>query len=89
MRIVGWKGLFVGTQDFFDEVSIGIRDGVIKARLEKRLDGVQRIDAELVAEMRLTPWDCATWTSSVRTWHAHGWRARAGSQKLVRETWRH
>ena len=83
------EGLSLGVGDCSDEVVIGIRDGVIKARLGKRLDGVQRIDAELVAEMRGRPGDCATSTSSVRTWHAHGWRARAGSQKLVRETWRH
>ena len=50
------EGLFRGAHDRFNEVVIGTRDGVVKAQTAKRLDGVQRIDAELVRETRETPW---------------------------------
>ena len=52
-----WKeGLFLGVQDRSDEVVVGTRDGVFKARSVKRLDGVQRRDASLVQEMKGVPW---------------------------------
>ena len=52
-----FEGLFLGVQDKSDEVLIGRRDGVVKARTVKRLHGVQRRDADLVKEMRGTPWE--------------------------------
>ena len=48
---------FFGVQDFTDKVVTAMRHGVIKARMMKRLDGMQRIDADLVREMRGTPCD--------------------------------
>ena len=48
------EGLFFGVQDFSDKVVIAMRHGVIKARTMKRLDGMQRIDADLVRE---NAWD--------------------------------
>ena len=41
------EGLFLGVQDKSDEVLIGTRDGVVKARTVKRLDDTQRRDASL------------------------------------------
>ena len=52
-----FEGLFLGVQDRSDEVLIGTRDGVVKARAVRRLDDVQRRDADLVKSMRGTPWE--------------------------------
>ena len=52
-----FEGLCLGVQDRSDEVLIGTRDGVVKARTVRRLDDVQRRDASLVREMRGTPWE--------------------------------
>ena len=46
------EGLSFEVQNRSNEVVVGTRDGVVKARTLKRLDGVQRIDVELVSEMR-------------------------------------
>ena len=44
MEIVGWTdGLFLGVQDRSDEVVIGTRGGVFRARTVKRLDGCAEI----------------------------------------------
>ena len=51
------EGLFLGVQDRSDEVVVGTRDGVYKARTVRRLDPVQRRDAALAREMRGLPWE--------------------------------
>ena len=51
------EGLFFGVQDHSHEIVIGTRDGVIKGRTVRRVDGVWTTDAELVRVMRGTPWD--------------------------------
>ena len=51
------EDLFFGVQDRSDEVVIGTRDIFIKGRTVMSLDGVQRIHAELVRELRGSPWD--------------------------------
>ncbi len=51
------EGLFLGVQDRSNEVVIGTRDGVVKARAIKRLDGVQRRGVDLLKTMRGLPWE--------------------------------
>ena len=52
-----WReGIFLGVQDRSDEVLVGTREGVFKARTLKRLDGVQRRDADLLKSLRGVPW---------------------------------
>jgi len=50
-------GLFLGVLDRSDEVLVGTRDGVFKARTVRRLDDLQRRDAALAREMRGMPWE--------------------------------
>ena len=50
------EGLFLGVQDLSDKVVIGTREGVVKARTAKRLDAVQRTDAELVRDAARVRW---------------------------------
>ena len=51
------EGLFFWVLDRSDEVGMRTCLGVVKARTLKRLDGAQRIDAELVREMCEKPCD--------------------------------
>ena len=50
------EGIFLGLQDRSDEVLVGTREGVFKARTLRRLDGVQRRDPELLKGLRGLPW---------------------------------
>jgi hypothetical protein len=50
------EGIFLGVQDRSDEVLVGTREGVFKARTLRRLDGVQRRDPDLVKSLRGVPW---------------------------------